>query len=160
MSETNPESNPEPIASAWEVAVRLGGAIKGEPLPGIMESMAVLAFDVVCLNQLCDECESGSHPPLSKGLYSVIHTLGWLFHIAKDGTHLGGPNDGMFVDNSDVRRDAIAAMPAFARLLEQAVATDMDRKLISLHAQLRDLLSCMTLWLNDPDGVKESLDQT
>ena len=156
MSETNPE--PNLTARDWEIAmIRLGGALRTEALPGILGIVDDLAMHVLCLDQLCDECASGTHPQLAPGLYGIVNTLSWLLGIAKDGTHIGGSKDGMFRDSRDARSDAIAAMPAFARLLEQAVSTDEERRLIDLHPELGDLLKSMALWLNDPEGAKESL---
>ena len=95
------------------------------------------------LEQTCDDCALGVHPPLMRGAWGILNSLGWLLLEAADGTHNGGPQDGMFVDGSSIRTASQAALPAFAHLWEWAMAS-MPDELTAAHPELRELATYLT----------------
>ena len=131
------------MPTAREVALRLGGAVDCHPLPEPLAALKDLVWKLSTLEQTCDDCALGVHPPLMRGAWGILNSLGWLLARSADGTHLGGPQDGTFVDGGAIRTSAKAAIPAFAHLWEWAMDS-MPDELTAAHPELRELATYLT----------------
>ena len=140
-------SDEEEFPSAMEIIYKLGGGLRLAPLSGALEDISKLTFDVLVLDQTCDSCASGAHPPLPNGLRGALNSLGCLLKEASDAEVIGGPRDGDTIDKSVVRRAAVAALPGFAHLVYVLRPENVCTELGTHHPQLRDLISLLDHWL-------------